>query len=69
MAYTVDDLNRILAAIASSELEVELEGKRVKYRSMDELLKAKALIENSLEADGTITSTRPRTTYASFSKG
>ena len=69
MAYTIDDLNRVKAAIASGELEVELEGKRVKYRSMQELLLAKGVIEGELIGDGTLTTNRLRTTYTSFSKG
>lgn len=42
MALTQTDLDALDVAIASSELEVQLEGRRVKYRSTDELLKARA---------------------------
>jgi hypothetical protein len=42
MALTQTDLDALDLAIASSELEVQLEGRRVKYRSTDELLKARA---------------------------
>jgi hypothetical protein len=37
MSYTQADLDRLDAAIASSELEVELDGSRVRYRSVSEL--------------------------------
>lgn len=42
MALTQSDLDALDVAIAASELEVQLEGRRVKYRSTDELLKARA---------------------------
>ena len=42
MALSQTDLDALDLAIASSELEVQLEGRRVKYRSTDELLKARA---------------------------
>lgn len=42
MALTQTDLDALDLAIASSELEVRLEGRTVKYRSTDELLKARA---------------------------
>jgi hypothetical protein len=48
MALTQTDLDAIDLAIASSELEVRLEGRSVKYRSTDELLKARAHIAELL---------------------
>ncbi len=48
MALSQTDLDALDLAIASSELEVQLEGRRVKYRSTDELLKARAHIANLL---------------------
>ena len=42
MALTQSDLDALDTAIASSELDVRLEGRSVKYRSTDELLKARA---------------------------
>lgn len=48
MAFTPTDLAAIDAAIASGELSVEVSGKRVTYRSMDDLLKARALIATDL---------------------
>lgn len=48
MALSQADLDALDLAIASSELEVQLEGRRVKYRSTDELLKARAYIAGLL---------------------
>lgn len=50
MALTQTDLDALDAAIASSELEVRLEGRAVKYRSTDELLKARAHVASVLTA-------------------
>lgn len=58
MAITQTDLDALDLAIASSELEVQLEGRRIKYRSTDELLKARAYIAGLLVGD------RRRTSYA-----
>lgn len=41
MALTQTDLDALDSAIASAELEVQLEGRRVRYRSTDELIKAR----------------------------
>lgn len=41
MALTQTDLDNLDAAIASGELEVQLEGRKVQYRSVGELLKAR----------------------------
>lgn len=48
MALSQTDLDALDIAIASSELEVQLEGRRIKYRSTDELLKARAYIAGLL---------------------
>jgi hypothetical protein len=50
MAYTDADLQRIEAAIAGAELEVQYSDKRVKYRSMDELRTARTEILKSLQS-------------------
>lgn len=68
MAFTTTQLTALEEAIGSGELEVSYDGKTVKYRSTDELLKAYNMVRSSLIADGTISSTRTRTSYASFSK-
>ncbi len=48
MALTQTDLDRLDAAIASSELEVEVDGHRRRYRSMNELMAARAHIASVL---------------------
>lgn len=49
MAYTEADLARIDAAIAGAELEVQYGEKRVRYRSVDELRSARAMIVQELQ--------------------
>jgi len=48
MAFTQDDLTAIEEAIASGALEVEYNDRKVKYRSINELLKARDLIQKKL---------------------
>jgi len=67
MAFSQTDLTAIETAIATGELTVEIEGKRVTYRSMDELMSARVLIQGALVESGIITQ-KPRTTYASRSR-
>ena len=51
MSFTAQDLAAIDAAIASGELTVRNEqGRMITMRSMDELLKARALVVSSLNA-------------------
>jgi hypothetical protein len=50
MALSQTDLDTLDSAIASSELEVELDGRRVKYRSTTELLAARAHVAGVLKA-------------------
>jgi len=52
MALTQTDLDNIDTAIAASELEVEVDGRRVKYRSMNELLKARSHVASVVAAAG-----------------
>lgn len=47
-AYTASDLDGVKRAIASGELTVSHNGRTVTYRSVAELLKAKADIEGEL---------------------
>lgn len=52
MAYTKSDIDRIDAAISGSELSVQFaDGKRVQYRSLAELTKARRLIQSQLDAE------------------
>lgn len=64
MAFSTTDLTNIESAIASGELTVEIAGRRVTYRSIDDLIKARATILQSLAASGAVTA-RPRNSYAS----
>lgn len=50
MALTQSDLDSLDLAIASSELEVRLEGRLVKYRSTDELIKARDYVAGLINA-------------------
>lgn len=55
MAFTQTDLDAVNSAIASGELTVKHNGREVTYRSMEDLLKARATITNELStvASGT----------------
>lgn len=48
MAFTQTDLDNINAAIATGEMSVEVNGRKVVYRSMDDLRKARTIIESDL---------------------
>lgn len=41
MAYTKDDLDALDEAIAAGELSVEIDGRKVTYRSMEDLFRAR----------------------------
>lgn len=68
MAFTAAQLASIEAAIGSGELTVEFDGKRVTYRSASELLQLRDTIRDALIADGTITDTTPRRSYAAHTR-
>ena len=68
MAFTTTQLAAIEAALASGELTVEYDGKRVTYRSMAELRQARDLIRGELIAAGTLTESAPPRSYASHSR-
>jgi hypothetical protein len=50
MALTQTDLDALDAAIATAELEVDIDGRRVKYRSTHELLAARQHVASVLSA-------------------
>ena len=50
MALTQADLERLDAAIASESLEVQMGDRRIRYRSMDELIAARAHVAQQLAA-------------------
>lgn len=62
MAFTQTDLDNINAAIATGEMTVECNGRRVTYRSMAELQAAKTHIQGEI-ARGVQTTSAPRSVY------
>jgi hypothetical protein len=50
MALTQADLERLDAAIASESLEVQMGERRIRYRTMDELIAARAHVAQQLAA-------------------
>jgi hypothetical protein len=68
MAFTVAQLEAIEEAIGSGELSVEFEGKKVQYASIDDLKKRYDFVRGQLVADGTLTDSTPRRSYAVFSR-
>lgn len=66
--FTTTQLTAVEAAIASGELTVEYDGKKVTYRSMAELRAARDLIRGELIAAGTITDAAPSRSYAAHSR-
>lgn len=53
MAFTQTDLDAVNAAVASGELKIEVAGRMVMYRSIDELIKARDIIQAELAATAT----------------
>jgi hypothetical protein len=53
MAWTQTDLERIESAIASGALVVEFHDRVVRYRTIDELLKARDMIKKTLSTSTT----------------
>lgn len=64
MSFTSADLASVNAAIASGELTVSVQGRTVTYRSIDDLIKARAVIESGLAAASP--GGRARTGYFQF---
>lgn len=67
MAYTQADLDNIKAAIAQNTLSVRSGDDSVTYRSLDEMIRAKELIESELASASTPKRMYPRYQVASFS--
>ncbi len=65
MAYTIDQLNALDAAIAEGALTVKYQDKLVTYRSLDEMIRIRKLMRDELGLNGT----SGGRLYASFSKG
>lgn len=66
--FTVTQLEAIEAALASGELTVEYDGKRVTYRSATELLTLRDRIRGELIASGAISDSTPRRSYSVHSR-
>lgn len=66
MAYTTDQYNQLIAAIAQGALIVKYADKEVTYRSLNEMLRLKQGMEKDL---GISPGNRPTRKYAVFRKG
>jgi hypothetical protein len=58
MPFTPSDLANVDAAIAGGELSVEVNGKRVTYRSLSELQQARRMILEDIQQAGGQTARR-----------
>ena len=65
MAYTIEQLTALEAAIAEGALTVKYQDKLVQYRSLDEMIRIRKLMRDDLGLNGTSGGRR----LASFSKG
>jgi len=63
MAFTQTDLDNINAAVGTGELSVEVNGRKVVYRSIDDLVKARNLIANDLAAASVAAGTTRRGSF------
>ena len=61
MAFTQTDLDNINAAIATGEMTVEVNGRRVTYRSIADLERARSIIQGDLA-----TASQPATRRGNF---
>lgn len=66
MAYTIDQYNTLIGAIAEGAKRVKFADKEVEYNSLSDMLRAKALMEKAL---GIVPAGGIKTTFARFSKG
>lgn len=64
--YTIEQYNSLCAAIAEGVLRVEYADKKVEYRSINDMLKIKSLMEADLGLGKT---TEQRRNTTSFNKG
>lgn len=64
MSLSQADLERLDAAIASEELEVEVDGVRTKYRSVSELMRQRQFVAEQLAAQ--TSSAKPSVRYFRF---
>lgn len=66
MAYTIQQLETLKSAIAQGTLKVKYGDKEVEYRSLNEMLQIKALMEKELYP---ATNSNKGRKFSSFSKG
>lgn len=66
MAFTQTDLDNLNTAISYGELAVEVNGRKVVYRSVDDLIKARALVIAELGAASAAASGANGTRRGSF---
>lgn len=64
MAFTQSDLDAVNRAVSSGELKIEVQGRLVVYRSMDDLIKARDIIKAELAATELATTAVRRGSYA-----
>lgn len=63
MALTQSDLERLDSAIAASELEVEVDGQRIRYRDTDSLIRARAHVASVLSGSASGNGGTSRSAY------
>ena len=54
MAFTLTQLAALEEAIGTGELSVQYDGKKVEYRSIEELIRAYHFVRNALMATGQV---------------
>ena len=69
MSFTTTQYQALQDALATGELTVEFDGKKVTYRSIEELRQALAVVKAELVAAGQLSESVPRRSYAQHSKG
>jgi len=67
MAYTTDDLDTLDAAIKGERLTVRIADRLTTYRSIDDLIKARAHVAGILASQSAPTRSYPRFQQATFS--
>lgn len=66
MAFTQTQLDALETAIASGTLEVSVGDKKVRYHSLDEMIRLRDVIRNQLAADSQ--TPQSRASFATFVK-
>jgi len=69
MAYTLEQVAALEAAIAEGALTVKYADKQVTYRSLDEMLRILGIMRGDLGLDGDTGAGRGGIVYPNFSKG